>query len=204
MAKRLTETDLWRKQRWFRKLTPNYKLAFCYIKDECDHAGFWRIDCTDLIEDLGIETFDLDAFVTQCNTDYDKLTGDKTYKERLRVMEGRLWVTGFIQFQYKGREGTINPDGGPVISALKILSGYGLMDEAINKKFITLSTQKTLLEGRTSHKDKDKDKDIDKTVLAQKNKQHGKNGKYSGNFKSQGEELYAQRAAKRGNKNDSD
>jgi len=202
MAKRLTETDLWRKQRWFRKLTPNYKLAFCYIKDECDHAGFWRIDCTDLIEDLGIETFDMEDFVSNCNTDYDKLTGEKIYKERLRVLEGRMWVTGFIQFQYKGREGTINPDAGPVISALKILSGYGLMDEAIKKKFIVISTQKTLLEGRMSHKDKDKDKDKDiETVLAQ-NSKTSKNGKHSRNFKAQGEELYAQRVATGKNKDD--
>lgn len=192
MAKRLTETDLWRKQRWFRKLTPNHKLAFCYIKDECDHAGFWRIDCTDLIEDLGIESFDLEDFVVKCNTDYDKLTGDKIYKERLRVMEGRMWVTGFIQFQYKGREGTINPYAGPVVSALKILGGYGLMDEAISKKFIIISSEKTLVEGRQSHKDKDKD--IDKeNVLNSKNKT---NGKLVRNFKAQGEDLYAQRASR--------
>jgi hypothetical protein len=72
MAKRLGDTDIWKKQRWFRKLIPDYKLAFLYIKDQCDHAGIWNIDCTDLVEDLGIQEFDLDQFIVACNTEYDK------------------------------------------------------------------------------------------------------------------------------------
>ena len=51
MAKRFCDTDLWKTQRWFRKLPALDKLAFCYIKDLCDYAGVWKIDCSDLIED---------------------------------------------------------------------------------------------------------------------------------------------------------
>lgn len=75
MAKRFGDTDIWKKQRWFRKLSPEYKLAFCYIKDQCDHAGIWNIDCTDLIEDLGITEFSVTDFISKCNIEFDKNTG---------------------------------------------------------------------------------------------------------------------------------
>lgn len=140
MAKRFGDTDIWKKQRWFRKLSPEYKLAFCYIKDQCDHAGIWNIDCTDLIEDLGITEFDLPDFVNKCNIEFDKNNGQVTLKERLRLLDkGYLWVIGFIQFQYKGKEGLVNPYANPVKTALLLIKGYGLLDEALSKKWITLT-----------------------------------------------------------------
>jgi hypothetical protein len=162
MAKRFGDTDIWKKQRWFRKLSPTYKLAFCYIKDLCDHAGIWNIDCSDLIEDLGIEIFDLTDFVSKCNIEYDKNTGAASFKERLRILDkGYLWVIGFIQFQYKGKEGLVNPYANPVKTALLIIKGYGLLEEAISKEWITLTEP---LEGISDYfvraKDKEKDKDI--------------------------------------------
>jgi hypothetical protein len=162
MAKRFGDTDIWKKQRWFRKLSPEYKLAFLYIKDQCDHAGIWNIECTDLMEDLGIETFNLANFITACNTEYDKNTGKSTFKERLRILDkGYVWVTGFIQFQYKGKEGLVNPYAAPVKTALQILSGFQLLTEALNGSgFITLTED--LPEGYLTPKDKDKDKDKDK------------------------------------------
>ena len=158
MAKRFTDTDIWKKQRWFRKLSPNHKLAFLYIKDQCDHAGIWNIDCTDLIEDLGIETFNIQKFTEDCNTEYDKISGNVTIKERIRLLDkGYLWVTGFIQFQYKGKEGLVNPYAAPVKTAIQILSGFALLEIALNKGFITLT--EPFQEGYLTPKEKDKDKD---------------------------------------------
>lgn len=184
MAKRFGDTDLWKNQRWFRKLPPYYKLAFCYIKDQCNHAGIWNIDCSDLIEDLGIECFDILEFVALCNTEYDKVTGKATFKERIRILDkGYVWVIGFIQFQYKGKEGLVNPSAKPVVTALQILSGLGVLQEAISKSYITLT--EPLQEGYITPKDKDKDTDTVKH-------KGGKNGtKFSGNFKTQGDELFA-------------
>jgi hypothetical protein len=167
MAKRLSETDIWKTQRWFRKLSPDHKLAFFYIKDQCNHAGIWNIDCTDLIEDLGIESFDLNDFVEKCNIEYDKMTGAKSYKERIRVLnKGYLWVTGFFQFQYKGKEGLVNPLAKPVITAIQILMGYGIWEESLSKGIITLTNPLEPLgkngEGLLTPKDKDKDKDKDR------------------------------------------
>lgn len=158
VAKRLSETNIWKTQRWFKKLSPAYKLAFFYIKDQCDHAGIWNVDCSDLIEDLGIDSFDLSDFVEKCNTEYDKMTGAKSYKERVRILDkGYIWVTGFFQFQYKGKEGLVNPLAKPVITAIQMLIGVGVFDDALSKGYITLT--EPFHKGLLTPKDKDKDKD---------------------------------------------
>jgi hypothetical protein len=162
MPKRFTDTDIWKTQRWFKKLPAPYKLAFLYIKDQCNHAGIWNIACADLIEDVGLSAFDLDQFIAACNTEYDKLTGAKVHKERIRVLDGGyLWLTGFVQFQYEGKGGDVVPArSGAIKTALQILSGWNLLNEAIIRGYITL-TQPTD-KGEIPLKDKDKDKDQDK------------------------------------------
>lgn len=158
MAKRFTDTDLWKNQRWFRKLAPLHKLAFCYIKDECNHAGIWKVDCSDLIEDLGLPEFDLEDFVISVNTEFDKITGKKSIKERILMVNSTcLWMTGFIQFQYEGKDGLVNPDAAPVRTALTLLEGLKVLEQGLLKKFIRL--KKPLQEGWQTPKDKDKDKD---------------------------------------------
>jgi hypothetical protein len=185
MSKRFCDTDIWKNQRWFRKLTPYYKLAFCYIRDECNHAGVWNIDCADLMEDLGIEVFDLNKFAEMCNIEFNKISGEKSFKERIRILDkGYLWITGFVQFQYCGKEGKVNPYSAPVTTALQILSGLNILSEALNKGYLNLT--EGLPEGYLTPKDKDKDKDI----VKHNSKKNG-NFKSSGNFKSQGHELYA-------------
>src|SRR5438270_9372042 len=92
MAKRFTDTDIWKRQRWFRKLSPINKLAFCYIKDNCNHAGIWRVDCSDLVDDLGIDEFDLSEFMQSVNTEFDKVSGAKIKKERLLLSGSLLWL----------------------------------------------------------------------------------------------------------------
>jgi hypothetical protein len=162
MAKRFTDTGIWKTQRWFRKLKPLDKLAFCYIKDQCDHAGIWKIDCSDLMEDLGLDSFDLKSFIESVNTEYDKITGKKIEKIRAKIVnKGHLWLTGFIQFQYQGKDGKVNPEVHSVFSALTILHGLSLVNEGLDNPYITLS--KPFNVGFRTHKDKDKDKDIDNT-----------------------------------------
>ena len=43
MAKRFTDTDIWKKP-WFRKSSPTQKCLFRYFVDNCDHAGILDID----------------------------------------------------------------------------------------------------------------------------------------------------------------
>lgn len=195
MAKRFSETDIWKRQRWFRKLLPEYKLSFFYIKDQCDHAGFWNIDCSDLIDDLGIERFDLSDFIKHCNTEYDKENGSIIKKERVVLINnGYLWITGFIQFQYQGKEGLVNPYAAPVRTALQSLIKYKVLSEAFDKSFVTLTEpfDKSML------RPKDKDKDIYTTTQTVKLLENGKKVQPVVNFKAQGENLFAERATRDG------
>ncbi len=157
MPKRFTDTDIWKNQRWFRKLTPNHKLSFCYIKDACNHAGLWKIDCSDLIDDLLLNEFDLDNFIKCVNTEFNSINGDKIIKERLRIVKKNyLWITGFVQFQYEGKDKVVCLSS-PVRTALMFLQSIDLLNESINKGFITL--KEPLQEGWQTPKDRDKDRD---------------------------------------------
>jgi hypothetical protein len=202
VPKRFTDTEIWKKQRWFRKLKPNHKLAFLYIKDQCDHAGIWNIECSDLMEDTGIDNFDIAQFTADCNTEYDKISGKITLKERIRILDnGYLWVTGFIQFQCKGKEGLVNPYAAPVTTAIQRLNGLNLLQEALDKSYLTLT--EGLPEGYLTPKEKEeereevylKDRGMGKGNFKNKNK-NGKPEQPVVNFKAQAELLFAERMRK--------
>lgn len=161
MAKRYTDTTIWKKQRWFKKLSPTYKLAWKYITDTCDHAGILKVDFSEFVDDLGLEEFNIMDFIKHCNTDFDKSNGKKIERERVKLMKNNIvWLTGFIKFQYENKDLLINPAVPAVYSALTILNGYGMLEEGLNKGYFTLSQEykKDML--RT--KDKDKDKEVNK------------------------------------------
>src|SRR5689334_12891340 len=110
MAKRFTETGIWKNQKWFKRLSPINKLFWNYLKDSCDHAGVWKIDYLALTEDMGVDSFSIQDFVNECNQDFDKLTGLPVLKERILVHENQIiWITGFVQFQYENKESLVNP-----------------------------------------------------------------------------------------------
>lgn len=139
MAKRFTDTEIWKKQRWFRKLSPAHKLAFLYIKDMCNHAGMWKIDCSDLIEDTGLSDFNLTAFLKEVNTDFDGVSGNKILKERAVIVKKTyILLTGFIQFQYEKGDKTI-PHNNVTQSAIKILETNNIFKEGLTKGWFTLA-----------------------------------------------------------------
>ena len=39
----MTDTDKWKK-RFVRELSPQHKLLWFYILDDCNHAGIWEVD----------------------------------------------------------------------------------------------------------------------------------------------------------------
>lgn len=161
MAKRQTETKIWTTQRWFKKLHPCYKLAWKYLTDVCDHSGIWKVDYGQLVDDTGIEDFDMKKFMDACNQDFDKQNGEKISRERIKMVnKNTVWLTGFIRFQYENKDFMINPDVPAINSALTILNGYGILDEGIDKGYITLSKPYTKRTGRTRDKDRDIDKDL--------------------------------------------
>jgi hypothetical protein len=191
MPKRFTDTDIWKDQRWFRKLAPAHKLAFFYIKDRCNHAGLWKIDCNDLMEDTGVVNFNLPDFLMDVNTEFDGITGERVVKDRIiQIKKSHIWITGFLQFQYEGKDKKVAWKGGPAFTAMLQLESFTLIDQGLTKGYITL--KEPLLEGWQTLKDKDKDKD--KIHLTSENKKNG-NSKFGGNFKTQGDDLYARRTS---------
>lgn len=86
MAKRFTDSDKW-KDRWFRSLSPSFKLAWLYLLDNCDQAGVIELD--EQLADFQIgQQVDWKAFIDACG-------------DRIRDLEnGKLFVLKFIGFQY--------------------------------------------------------------------------------------------------------
>jgi hypothetical protein len=90
--KRFTDIKIWEDD-WFFELSAEYKLFWFYLKDNCDHAGFWR---------PGKRAF---AAVTDADVDLEKaLEYFNMDKQRVRVLDnGRWFLEDFFSFQYGSR-----------------------------------------------------------------------------------------------------
>ena len=132
MAKRMTDTDKWKK-RFLRELKPQHKLLWFYILDDCNHAGIWDVDIEVASIRVGEELI------------YDMLP--QAFLDKIVIFDnGDKWfIPEFIEFQY----GELNPTSNVHKSVIALLDKYNL--EGYMKG--SQGVQSTL-------KDKDKDKDI--------------------------------------------
>lgn len=114
MAKRFRETKLSRES-WYRKLEPVHKCTWDFICDECDEAGMWSIDMDALAFFLNGAEVNLQAFLAAVNSD----------KNRLEIYgTGKIWVTGFVEFQY----GQLSEACIPHRKIILLLKKYNLLD----------------------------------------------------------------------------
>jgi hypothetical protein len=111
------------------------KETWRYLCDKCDHAGFW---------DLDMET--LSHFVNQKVTvdDLKSNFGDRLFF----VKSDKIWISGFIEFQYGCGVSDLNPNNKVHLSVMNLLKKYG-----VSKGY------PSPLQGA---KDKDKEKEKDK------------------------------------------
>ena len=132
MAKRMTDTDKWKK-RFLRELKPQHKLLWFYILDDCNHAGIWDVDIEVASIRVGEELI------------YDMLP--QAFLDKIVIFDnGDKWfIPEFIEFQY----GELNPNSNVHKSVIALLEKYNL--EGYMKG--SQGVQSTL-------QDKDKDKDI--------------------------------------------
>ncbi len=86
MPKRFTETDKW-KDVWFRKLSPNDKLVFFYLVENCDNAGFIELDT------------DMAAFVIGLSDEDIKSSIKGLARALLGPREGLYYVKNFLIHQ---------------------------------------------------------------------------------------------------------
>ena len=109
MAKRMTDTDKWKK-RFVRELTPEHKLLWFYILDDCNHAGIWEVDIEVASIRVGHELI------------YDTLP--KSFLDKIVIFDnGDKWfIPDFIEFQY----GELNPNSNVHKSVISLLDRYNL------------------------------------------------------------------------------
>ena len=110
MAKRMTDTDKWKK-RFVRDLTPQHKLLWFYILDDCNHAGIWEVDLEVASIRVGFEL------------SHDNLPS--SFGEKVISFDnGDKWfIPDFIDFQY----GELNPNSNVHKSVIQLLERYNLM-----------------------------------------------------------------------------
>jgi hypothetical protein len=142
--KRFTDTEKWRDP-WFRRLKPEFKLAWGYILDACDNAGVWVVDW--------------DLFSYLAGVQVDPATVLSAFDGRIQdIGKGRWWIPKFISFQFG--ELVEKPERGAQqsrvhASVLSLMQRHGIHSLWIDYK-------KGINRGSDTPKDKDKDKDIDK------------------------------------------
>jgi len=108
VAKRFTDTDKWKKK-WIRELSPEMKLFWFYLLDNCDHAGIWEVD------------IDLAAF--QIGIELDESTILNTFNRKIVPFKpGKWFIPKFIDYQY----GELNKSNRAHLSVIKILTKYKL------------------------------------------------------------------------------
>lgn len=106
--KRFTEALKWRDP-WFSNLSPDIKLAWLWLLDNCDHAG----------------TIDLSFKHLQFDTGYTG-TEDELFEklsDKVVYINSRYFIVNFLDFQYSNFE---TNKSNPVKSAKDILSKYGI------------------------------------------------------------------------------
>lgn len=110
MANRYRDTAIWKKA-WFRTLTPTMKCVWDFLCDNCDHAGFWDIDEASLAHYVG-EAVSVDQIRA--------VFGDK-----IQQIDDKLWLTKFIEFQYRCSISELNPKNKVHLSVIRLLNKQG-------------------------------------------------------------------------------
>lgn len=141
MVKRFTESDKWR-DKWFRALRPDYKLAWLYLLDQCDCAGV--IDLDKELANFQIGTApDWESFLSHC-------------EDRIEVIGGgKLWVVRFIEYQY----GTLSRDCRAHIPVYLSIEKHGLSDRVFKGYSKSIQRDKDKDKDKVKDKEQDKDKD---------------------------------------------
>jgi len=144
MAKRFTDSEKW-KDPFFEELSKDFKLAWLFLLDDCDHAGIWKKSIKRLNFSLDTNFYEIDLL--------------KKFKERIIVLNDDKWfIPKFVTFQY-GND-FIKSKQKAVLSAIKLLNENNLIKE-LDNGLLTLSIPLTNPINTLMDKDTDTDKDMD-------------------------------------------
>ena len=131
MAKRMTDTDKWKK-RFLKDLNYANKLLWLYMLDDCNHAGIWDIDLEVASIRIGLDV-DIDDLLK--------------FGDKIVVFDNneKVFIPAFIDFQY----GELNPNSNVHKSVISLLQKYNLEGYMKGSQGVQCTLQ-----------DKDKDKVI--------------------------------------------
>lgn len=133
MVKRLSDSDIWRKD-WYLDLTDTQKLLVKFLYDNCDCAGVYEISKREL----------RNCFTTEISKeDFEAI------KQVRFISDNKIFIEDFIKFQYNIDIPLLNPLNHVHKGILSRLEKHNL-----------LTVSKPLTKGYITVQDKDKDKDI--------------------------------------------
>jgi hypothetical protein len=135
--KRFTETDKWR-DAWYRGLSPVHKCLWNYFVDNCDQAGVIDPDWELISFQIGAQVSELDL----CRFE----------KQLDRLPSGKLFIAGFVAFQY----GQLSTDCKPHKPVFAALERHGIKIERVSKGY---PKGIQYLQEKDKEKEKEKDKD---------------------------------------------
>jgi len=144
-----------------------------YISLSNDYRIIWQW-LLDNCNHAGICKRSIRLLNLMCNTKVSEEELIKTMEDRVLIKDNNWFIPKFLKFQYT----SLHSNRPVIISVLKELEKNELLSmipQSFGNDYLII---------------KDKDKDKDKDIVKPKNE---KNGKFSGNFKAQGEELFAER-----------
>lgn len=113
MAFRLTNTDKYGNP-WFRRLKPQHKAIWQFLKDDCDHAGIWTIDYDSIEFHVGLSCAQADL--------------EEWFSAKLIwLAEDKVFIPEFLDEQYgRGQMATLDPANRFHRSVIAILNANGI------------------------------------------------------------------------------
>ena len=165
------DTSLWESS-WFLDLSPEHKNIYMFLERSCDCSGIWEIDIPQLKRKIGYKEINLTSFITEVNKDYDKLTGDSISVKRIILIcnNTRLFLTGFISFQYEKGDKGVNSNIPAIIGVLNRLKDNNIFDFAITEGYLRIQNSSKMETITTISKGcqplaRVKDKDSDSSTI---------------------------------------
>jgi hypothetical protein len=93
---------------------------------------------------IGYKNINLSTFLEEVNRDYNKLTGEPVKRNRVMLIANstKLWLTGFISFQYEKGTTGVNAGIPAIKGALNRLRDENIYEYAIKEGFVGLFSYK--------------------------------------------------------------
>lgn len=152
MAKRFEDTELWDKE-WFMALSMKHKLLIKFLFSKCDVAGIWSPNYPLASAYIGTKITATDLKNLGSQIDF--------------LSNGKIFVTGFISFQY----GTLSENCAPHKKIISLLKKYDLYERVLEGYSKGIDT----LKEKEEEKDKDKEEEVEEEKAPPKSKTPKKN-----------------------------